>query len=157
MFEFSRLRHTTYSGLNKLYNYLFYIYFQFNTQLLVIKAIMRNRVIIILSEFRMARPSIASLGPSARRGAGGIPRVARQHKDVLSGDRRARGAKRRGMLRHPGGLFFRPFLLAEQKKWTQGAGAEPPAISFSKSKAAFWRLLFIHCLDPRLRVDDSMN
>jgi len=30
-----------------------------------------------------------------------------------------------------GGLFFRDFLLAEQKKVTQGAGAEQPAISFS--------------------------
>jgi hypothetical protein len=41
----------------------------------------------------------------------------------------------------PGDLFFRGFLLAEQKKVTQGAGAEPPAISFSKSKAVFRRLL----------------
>ncbi|MGA9032110.1 MAG: hypothetical protein WB402_06295, partial [Sulfuricaulis sp.] len=38
--------------------------------------------------------------------------------------------------KRPGGLFFRPFLLAEQKKWTQGAGAEPPAISFSSSPKA---------------------
>jgi hypothetical protein len=39
-------------------------------------------------------------------------------------------------LRHPGGLFFRGFLLAEQKKATQGAGAEPPAISCSISPKA---------------------
>jgi hypothetical protein len=35
-----------------------------------------------------------------------------------------------------GGLFFRGFLLAEQKKATQGAGAEPPAISLSSSPQA---------------------
>jgi hypothetical protein len=39
------------------------------------------------------------------------------------------GEKRKGVSAAPGGLFFCPFLLAEQKKWTQGAGAEPPAIS----------------------------
>jgi hypothetical protein len=42
-------------------------------------------------------------------------------------DRRTPGAKE--FSRAPGGLFFRGFLLAEQKKATQGAGAEPPAIS----------------------------
>ena len=67
------------------------------------------------------------------------------------------GEKRKGVSAAPGGLFFRPFLLAEQKKWTQGAGAEPPAISFSKSKAAFRRLLVIQDLDPRFRGDDGMN
>jgi len=40
------------------------------------------------------------------------------------------GEKRRKQSAAPGGLFFRGFLLAEQKKATQGAGAEPPAISF---------------------------
>jgi len=39
------------------------------------------------------------------------------------------GEERRKQSRAPGGLFFRGFLLAEQKKATQGAGAEPPAIS----------------------------
>jgi len=57
-------------------------------------------------------------------------------------DRRTPGTKEGS--RAPGGLFFRGFLLAEQKKWTQGAGAEPPAIMrlsagearSTKSKAA---------------------
>ena len=43
-------------------------------------------------------------------------------------DRRTPGTKEYS--RAPGGIFFRGFLLAEQKKATQGAGAEPPAISF---------------------------
>ena len=64
---------------------------------------------------RMAHPSIASLGPSARRGARGIARVARQHRDVLSGDRRARGAKRRGISRHPGRAFFGYFLCTSKE------------------------------------------
>ena len=55
---------------------------------------------------RMAHPSIASLWPSARRGARGIARMARRHREVPSGHRRARGAKRRRMLRHPGCLSF---------------------------------------------------
>ena len=38
------------------------------------------------------------------------------------------GEERKKQSRAPGGLFFRGFLLAEQKKATQGAGAEPPAI-----------------------------
>ena len=42
--------------------------------------------------------------------------------------RRTPGTKKKS--RAPGDLFFRGFLLAEQKKATQGAGAEPPAISF---------------------------
>ena len=37
------------------------------------------------------------------------------------------------------------------------AGAEPPAISFSKSKAAFRRLLFIHVLDVRIRGHDKIE
>jgi hypothetical protein len=45
--------------------------------------------------------------------------------------------------------------LDKQEKGTQGAGAEPPAISFSKSKAAFRRLLVIHCLDARFRGHDN--
>jgi len=39
------------------------------------------------------------------------------------------GEKRRKLSRDPGGIFFGGFLLAEQKKATQGAGAELPAIS----------------------------
>jgi len=40
------------------------------------------------------------------------------------------GEKRKGDSAALGGLFFRGFPLAEQKKWTQGAGAETPVISF---------------------------
>jgi hypothetical protein len=43
--------------------------------------------------------------------------------------------------KRPGVLLFGDFLLDKQEKVTQGAGAEPPAIRFSKSKAAvggFW-------------------
>jgi hypothetical protein len=78
--------------------------------------------------------------------------------DFHAAERVRRGSAHPGTKEHsraPGGLFFRPFLLAEQKKATQGAGAEPPAISFSKSKAAFRRLLVIQGLDPRLRGDDT--
>jgi len=77
----------------------------------------------------MARPSITSLCPPARRGAGGMPARRARHRDVPLRDLHSKGAKRR-TVRHSGGFFFRGFLLAEQKKATQGAGAEPPANSF---------------------------
>jgi len=71
----------------------------------------------------MARASIASLGPSARRGARGIARVARQDRDVLSGDRRDRGAKRSGVSRHSGRVSFGSFSLHEQRKGTYRGSA----------------------------------
>jgi len=49
-------------------------------------------------------------------------------QDASLGQRRDPKLRRRGSVRRPGGLFFRGFLLAEQKKATQGAGVEPPAI-----------------------------
>jgi len=78
----------------------------------------------------MANPSTARLWASARRGADrdvcAYPAATGCRVGVGAGPK----AAERRRVRHPGGLFFRPFLLAEQKKWTQGAGAEPPAISF---------------------------
>jgi len=77
----------------------------------------------------MARPSIASLCPPARRGTGGKPARRARHRDVPLRDLHGKGAKRR-IVRHPGVLSFGDFSLREQRKVTQGAGAEPPAIRF---------------------------
>jgi hypothetical protein len=66
---------------------------------------------------RMAHPSIASRGPGTRRAARGIAPVARRHKDVPSGDCRARGVKRRGHSRHPGVLSLGDFSLHEQRQF----------------------------------------
>ncbi|OGI55480.1 MAG: hypothetical protein A3D32_02860 [Candidatus Muproteobacteria bacterium RIFCSPHIGHO2_02_FULL_60_13] len=81
----------------------------------------------------MARASIASLGPSARRGARGIARVARQDRDVLSGDRRDRGAKRSGVSRHSGVFLLVPFLCTSKEK--EPTVGQPPT-SNTRAKPA---------------------
>jgi hypothetical protein len=60
-----------------------------------------------------------------REGVVKTPYGAPEHRKALG--ERPEGRRR---VRHPGSLFFGGFLLAEQKKATQGAGAEPPAIRF---------------------------
>ena len=105
------------------------------------------------SKPRMAHPSIASLGPSARRGARWIARVARRDKDVPSGDRRAQGAKRRGYSRHPGNVLSLVTFFARAKKVTQGAGAEPPAIMLFR--IARKARDSIYTLDSRFRGNDD--
>ena len=49
-------------------------------------------------------------------------------------DRRTPGAKEYS--RAPGGLFFRGFLLAEQKKATQGAGRSHPQLAVEIARKA---------------------
>jgi len=91
----------------------------------------------VFSTPRMARANLASRGPSARRGARGIARMARRHRDVPSGHRRARGARRRGVSRHSGGLLFGYFLLAGQEKVTRGCrGRSTPRFSIQASPQA---------------------
>jgi len=51
------------------------------------------------------------------------------------------GEERKGFSRAPGGIFFRGFLLAEQKKATQGAGEEQPAIMLLRSRVERANLL----------------
>ncbi|MEX2163827.1 MAG: hypothetical protein WD823_06250 [Sulfuricaulis sp.] len=75
---------------------------------------------------RMARPSIAA-------GTGVVARLVFEPgaRCIAPGElgRAPVPARSAGkMSRHPGGIFFGDFLLAEQKKVTQGAGVEPPAI-----------------------------
>jgi len=48
-------------------------------------------------------------------------RLSPQYMEVLWAERRAKAAKRR-IVRQPGGLFFRLFLLAAQKKETRPLG-----------------------------------
>ena len=111
------------------------MYYQIKPFLIVCSAIHRSRThptpaLVMLYRPRMAHPSTAKLWASAskrsrtRRCATG-PRG----RDDALGQRREPKAVERRIVRHSGGLFFRGFLLAEQKKATQGAGAELPAIS----------------------------
>src|SRR3989344_1878715 len=89
-------------------------------QMLTVIASLPPRVVsdkvILLT--RMARPSIASLCPPARRGAGGKPvrRTRGRDADAPLRDLQGKGAKRREMLRHPGRAFFLFLFFSRAKK-----------------------------------------
>jgi len=75
----------------------------------------------VFSTPRMARPSIASLCPPARRGAGGMPVRRARHRDVPLRDLHGKGAKRRTSAPF-GRAFFSSLFFARAKK------RDPPAV-----------------------------
>jgi len=59
-----------------------------------------------------------------------------REQDVASSPRgpQSRGAQEKRAIR--GALLFRPFLLGEQEKWTQGCGAERPHSNNARPEGA---------------------
>jgi len=88
----------------------------------------------------MARASIASLGPSARRGARGIARVARQDREVLSGDRMPETRCAAGCRAMRARFLLVSFLCANKEKKPRVQGRSNPQLAF-KDKSRRRRLL----------------